>query len=75
MPCDRTFVAEVAYLVEKFAGSAAEIQFMEAVRDDVFHQEEPGGQDFVRVNVVKSEKISTSSSRYAPCDARPSGTP
>jgi predicted nucleic acid-binding protein len=29
-------VAEVAYLVQKFAGPAAEIQFMEAVRDGAF---------------------------------------
>ncbi len=42
-------VAEVAYLVQKFAGPAAEIQFMEAVRDGDFHQEELGGPDLDRV--------------------------
>jgi predicted nucleic acid-binding protein len=42
-------VAEVAYLVQKFAGPAAEIQFMEAVRDGDFHQEELGGADLDRV--------------------------
>ena len=42
-------VAEVAYLIQKFAATAAEIQFMESVRDGVFHQEEMGGPDLDRV--------------------------
>jgi uncharacterized protein len=42
-------VAEVAYLVQRFAGPTAEIQFMEAVRDGAFHQEELGGQDLDRI--------------------------
>src|SRR5215475_5311032 len=42
-------VAEVAYVVQKFAGPRAEIQFIEAVRDGVFHQEELGGSDLDRV--------------------------
>ena len=42
-------VAEVAYLVQKFAGPDAEIQFMEAVRDGVFHQEELSGSDLDRI--------------------------
>jgi predicted nucleic acid-binding protein len=42
-------VAEVAYLVQKFAGPAAEIQFVEAIRDGVFHQEELDRPDLDRV--------------------------
>ncbi|MEV0296768.1 PIN domain-containing protein [Nocardia sp. NPDC050710] len=32
-------VAEVTYLLQKYAGAQAEIQFMEAVRDGVFREE------------------------------------
>ncbi|MET9036939.1 PIN domain-containing protein [Streptomyces mirabilis] len=32
-------IAEVTYLLQKFAGARAEIQFMEAVRDGHFRQE------------------------------------
>ena len=42
-------VAEVTYLVQKFAGPAAETQFMEAVRNDDFHQEELTSQDLARI--------------------------
>jgi predicted nucleic acid-binding protein len=42
-------VAEVAHLVQKFAGPSAEIQFMEAVRDGVFRQEELSVPDMERV--------------------------
>jgi predicted nucleic acid-binding protein len=42
-------VAEVAYLIQKFAGPTAETQFMEAVRDGDFHQEELTDSDLVRI--------------------------
>ena len=42
-------VAEVTYLVQKFAGPAAETQFMEAVRNGDFHQEELTSQDLTRI--------------------------
>ena len=42
-------VAEVAYLVQKFAGPSAEIQFMEALRDGTFHQEELTEADLDRI--------------------------
>ncbi len=32
-------VAEVTYLLQKYAGAVAEIQFMEAVRDGLFREE------------------------------------
>ncbi|WP_330250576.1 PIN domain-containing protein [Nocardia sp. NBC_00565] len=36
-------VAEVTYLLQKYAGAQAEIQFMEAVRDGLFREEfDPG---------------------------------
>ena len=42
-------VAEVAYLVQKFAGPNAEITFMQAVRDGIFHQEALGEADLARI--------------------------
>lgn len=42
-------VAETTYLLQKFAGAQAEIQFMEAVRDGLFRQEQLTDADTERM--------------------------
>jgi uncharacterized protein len=42
-------VAEVAYLVQKFAGADAEIAFMQAIRDGLFRQQPLDEQDLARI--------------------------
>jgi hypothetical protein len=42
-------VAEVTYLLQKYAGAHAEIQFMEAVRDGAFHEEQNTPTDTARI--------------------------
>jgi predicted nucleic acid-binding protein len=42
-------VAEVAYLVQKFAGAHAEITFMQAIRDGIFRQEPLTDADLARI--------------------------
>lgn len=42
-------VAEVAYLVQKFAGPDAEIAFMQSIRDGLFRQQPLDEQDLARI--------------------------
>jgi predicted nucleic acid-binding protein len=48
-------VAEVAYLVQKYAGPTAEIQFIESLRDGTFRQADVVQADLARIVQLMSQ--------------------